>query len=281
MTARRLKSVEILSAAAQLYEKSHLTRRIDLSCGIKYRRYDLWISHKARVWQTDRQNYGSQDRASIAASRDKNDADVAQYNFNAGNFGQRCFWQSMLSNGDLLSCLSWRMSRHYLEKHEPQKLYFQWQWQTWYSPTRHTSSDRNEILHGGLSSGDSAKVRISSKSISGVGAVGTGGRSLPFPIDLAIDLYKLVISQQIKEVMANGHDKLNRLNDSWTSIAITCQSAHVQVRQQTSGADSSRARVLVVATRAITREGVCIYFVLYVYRVIIKEQINRRINERI
>ena len=34
-TARRLKSVEILSAAAQLYEKSHLTRRIALSCGIK------------------------------------------------------------------------------------------------------------------------------------------------------------------------------------------------------------------------------------------------------
>ena len=32
---RRLKSVEILSAAAQLYEKSHLTRRIALSCGIK------------------------------------------------------------------------------------------------------------------------------------------------------------------------------------------------------------------------------------------------------
>ena len=37
-TARRLKSVEILSAAAQLYEKSHLTRRIAVSCGIKYRR---------------------------------------------------------------------------------------------------------------------------------------------------------------------------------------------------------------------------------------------------
>jgi len=32
---RRLKSVEILSAAAQLYEQSHLTRRIALSCGIK------------------------------------------------------------------------------------------------------------------------------------------------------------------------------------------------------------------------------------------------------
>jgi len=33
--ARRLKSVEILSAAAQLYEKSHLTIRIARSCGIK------------------------------------------------------------------------------------------------------------------------------------------------------------------------------------------------------------------------------------------------------
>jgi len=32
---RRLESVEILSAAAQLYEKSHLNRRIALSCGIK------------------------------------------------------------------------------------------------------------------------------------------------------------------------------------------------------------------------------------------------------
>jgi len=34
-TARALKSVEILPAAAQLYEKSYLTRRIALSCGIK------------------------------------------------------------------------------------------------------------------------------------------------------------------------------------------------------------------------------------------------------
>jgi len=31
----QLRHVEILSAAAQLYEKSHLTRRIALSCGIK------------------------------------------------------------------------------------------------------------------------------------------------------------------------------------------------------------------------------------------------------
>ena len=30
------------------------------------------VSHKARVWQTDGQNYNSQDRASIAASRGKN-----------------------------------------------------------------------------------------------------------------------------------------------------------------------------------------------------------------
>jgi len=34
-TTRALKSVEILSTAAQLYEKSHLTKRIALSCGIK------------------------------------------------------------------------------------------------------------------------------------------------------------------------------------------------------------------------------------------------------
>ena len=34
-TARALNSVEILSAAAQLCEKSHLTRRIALSCGMK------------------------------------------------------------------------------------------------------------------------------------------------------------------------------------------------------------------------------------------------------
>jgi len=34
-SARRLKSVEIVSAAAQLYEKSHLATRIALSCGMK------------------------------------------------------------------------------------------------------------------------------------------------------------------------------------------------------------------------------------------------------
>jgi len=34
-TARHLNSVEIVSAAAQLYKKSHLATRIALSCGIK------------------------------------------------------------------------------------------------------------------------------------------------------------------------------------------------------------------------------------------------------
>ena len=37
------------------------------------------------------------------------------------------------------------------------------------------------------------------------------GRNSPFSIDLAIGLYKIVISQKIKEVIANGHEKLNRL----------------------------------------------------------------------
>ena len=34
-TARRLNSVEIVSAAVQLYKKLHLATRIALSCGIK------------------------------------------------------------------------------------------------------------------------------------------------------------------------------------------------------------------------------------------------------
>jgi len=37
------------------------------------------------------------------------------------------------------------------------------------------------------------------------------GRNLPFLIDLAIGLYKTVISQQFKEVIANRHEKLNKL----------------------------------------------------------------------
>jgi len=80
-TARRLKSVEILSSAAQLYEKSHLTRRIALSCGIKISPVgSLDQSQSTRVTdgrtdrQTDKQNYDSQDRASTAASRGKNES---------------------------------------------------------------------------------------------------------------------------------------------------------------------------------------------------------------
>jgi len=38
-----------------------------------------------------------------------------------------------------------------------------------------------------------------------------GSRNLPFLIDLAICLYKIIISQQIKKVIANEHEKLNKL----------------------------------------------------------------------
>jgi len=73
-TARALKSVEILSAAAQLYEKSHLTTTIALSCGIKNiaGRFFGFVTKHACNRRTDGQNYDSQDRASIAASRGKN-----------------------------------------------------------------------------------------------------------------------------------------------------------------------------------------------------------------
>ena len=39
-----------------------------------------------------------------------------------GKFWQRCCWDSMLSNCDLLSHFSWLISVHYLGKHEPRKL---------------------------------------------------------------------------------------------------------------------------------------------------------------
>jgi len=71
--------VEILSAAAQLYEKSHLTRRTVLLCGIKISPVgSLDYSESTRVTdgqmdgRTHGQNYDSQDHASIAASRGKN-----------------------------------------------------------------------------------------------------------------------------------------------------------------------------------------------------------------
>ena len=73
-----IESVEILSAAAQLYEQSHLTRSIALSCGIKNIAGMFFglVTKPACDRQTDRrtdgQNHDSQDRASIAASRGKN-----------------------------------------------------------------------------------------------------------------------------------------------------------------------------------------------------------------
>jgi len=87
----------------------------------------------------------------------------------------------------------------------PRKLSFQWQ--TGYSPRPPTSLDQNEILCGGWSSGDSSKVQILSTSIKQFRSCGRG-RNLPFLIDLAIGLDKIVISQQIKEVIANGDEKL-------------------------------------------------------------------------
>jgi len=62
-----------------LYEKSQLTRRIALSCGIKISpvgSVDYLQSTRVTDGQTDRrtdgENYDSQDRANIAASRGKN-----------------------------------------------------------------------------------------------------------------------------------------------------------------------------------------------------------------
>jgi len=46
------------------------------------------------------------------------------------------------------------------------------------------------------------------------------GRNLPFLIDLAIGLYKIVISQQITEVIANGHEKLNNLMIAQTPLPV-------------------------------------------------------------
>jgi len=37
-----------------------------------------------------------------------------------------------------------------------------------------------------------------------------GGQILPFLVDLAVGLYKIVISQHIEEVIANGDEKLNK-----------------------------------------------------------------------
>ena len=56
------------------------------------------------------------------------------------------------------------------------------------SPRPPTSSDRNESLHGGWSSGGSSEVWISSKSIKQFRSC--GGQTLPFPTDLAKSMGK-------------------------------------------------------------------------------------------
>jgi len=83
-----------------------------------------------------------------------------------------------------------------------------------YSPRPPISSDLNEILHGGWSSRGSSKIRISSNRPSDFGALGV--EFCHFFTDLAFGLYKIVISQQIKEVIANGHEKLNNLMTAQT-----------------------------------------------------------------
>ena len=54
----------------------------------KYPQCIIWFCHKARVWQTDGQNYDSQDRASIAALRSKNDR-AARWDFFRKNYGKK------------------------------------------------------------------------------------------------------------------------------------------------------------------------------------------------
>ena len=66
-TARALKSVDILSAAAQLYETSYLTRRIALSCDIKNiagRFFGLATKHTC-----DRRTDGQTDRIKLTTSK--------------------------------------------------------------------------------------------------------------------------------------------------------------------------------------------------------------------
>jgi len=73
------------------------------------------------------------------------------------------------------------MSLHYLAKREPWKLcIFS---HARYSPRPPTSSDRNEILHGGWSSGVSSEIQISSKLVKLFQSC--GDLNLPFASDLA------------------------------------------------------------------------------------------------
>jgi len=53
------------------------------------------------------------------------------------------------------------------------------------------------------------RFEFNQRRTSGFRAV--GDRNLPLSIDLAIHLYKIAISQQIKDVISNGHETLNKL----------------------------------------------------------------------
>jgi len=99
----------------------------------------------------------------------KNDTDVAHYNFNAHQpifviFGRDVSDRVRYRSWFVISPLLTNVSA--VGKHEPRKLSFQWQWQTWYSTRPPTSSDRNEILRGVWSSGGSCALGQSCYGVS-------------------------------------------------------------------------------------------------------------------
>jgi len=101
------------------------------------------------------------------------------------------------------------MSLHYLGKHEPRKLYFQWQSKLGIRRDNpHCRIEMKFRVVGGL---QELVIRFEfhhQNRSSGFGAVGV--EICPFSL-MAIGLYKIVISHQIKEAIANGHEKLNKL----------------------------------------------------------------------
>jgi len=97
-----------------------------------------------------------------------------------GNFWQRRCWVSMLSNGDLLFHLSYVMSLHYLRKRESLEMVFS----AMLGIRRDhpcMSSDWNEILHGGWSSGVVLRFEFYQNHLSSFGAVGVV-KICPFPL---------------------------------------------------------------------------------------------------
>jgi len=103
------------------------------------------------------------------------------------------------------------MSLHYLGKHEPPETVFSVTVANWVFAKTTTLSDRNNIFPGWWPSSVVLGFEFHQNRSSGFGAV-EGVEICPFPlICMAIGLYEIVISQQIKEVTGNRHEKLNKL----------------------------------------------------------------------